>query len=417
MKYFGTDGIRGIFNEELKELAFKAGYACGMSGKQILLARDTRESGDILARIFIQGAIFAGASVKYAGVLPTPALSVAVKNGEYLGVMITASHNPVEYNGLKIFSSDGKKLREINALEELMDKCSEHYTIGSLPSITEIPLADYISSFNLNGTISSGLKIVVDLANGAMKGVAPRILGQLARCTFLNTNGVINDNCGVFCPTQTQELVKEGYNIGFIFDGDGDRLLVVNEKGELLDGDAILYILSLSYLKRGLLSPRKVVCTEISNGGLKKSLSLSKIDCYKSKVGDDNVAKLMERKGAILGGEPSGHILINGNCADGLRTAVELCKIMIEDQKPISDLSKGLIYYPSIHKSVPYSENAFKECEQVAEKWRTYLGDKGNLVIRKSGTEPLLRMSVEATSESLAKEIMKELISTYKKNR
>ncbi len=415
MKYFGTDGIRGIFGEDLKKVVYKAGYACGLVENRILLAIDTRESGETLARIFTQGALKASATVRYAGVLPTPALSVAVKNSNELGVMITASHNPKEYNGVKIFSTDGKKYRDLNKLEELMDKCEENFQEGVLPPITEIPLANYLDSFDLSSCSNCGLRIVVDLANGAMKRVAPRILGQIGLCSFLNVNGEINNDSGVFFPEKVIETVSKGFDVGFIFDGDGDRLVVVDERGKVLDGDALLYIISTGHLKEGRLYPRKIVCTEMSNGGLKKSLTSFKIDCYRSKVGDDNVAKLMEKKNAPLGGEPSGHILIGNYSADGLRTAVELCKIMIREKMPLSNLTKGLSYLPFLCESLPYNDIAFFNCEKIAEKWRAYLGDMGRVIIRKSGTEPLLRMGVEASSESLAKEIMKELIASYKK--
>lgn len=416
MKYFGTDGIRGIFNEDLKKVVYKAGVACGSIEKRILLARDTRESGETLARIFTAGASSAGATLRYAGTLPTPALSVAVKNSHELGVMITASHNPKEYNGVKLFSSDGKKYRDLDKLEELMNKCDEDYKEGILPPITEIPLADYLGSFDLSGYTNSNLKIIVDLANGAMKNVAPRILGQIGLCTFLNAKGEVNFNCGVFFPEKVIENMTRGFDVGFIFDGDGDRLLVIDEKGHILDGDALLYILSTAYLKEGRLNPRKVICTEMSNGGLKKSLTSFKIDCYRSKVGDDNVAKLMEKKKAILGGEPSGHILIGDYSADGLRVAVELCKIILKEDKPLSHLTKGLTYQPLLCESLPFNEDAFINCEKIAEKWRIYLGDKGRVIIRRSGTEPILRICVEASSESLTKEIMKELIAGYKRS-
>lgn len=415
MKYFGTDGIRGIFNEDLKNVIYKAGYACGFLEKRILLARDTRTSGEILSRIFTKGAMNAGATIRYAGILPTPALSVAVKNSKELGVMITASHNSKEYNGLKLFSSDGRKYRELDKLEVLMDKCEQEFSEGLLPPITEIPMADYLSSFDLEKYINGGLKIAVDLANGAMRSVAPRILGQIGRCTCLNANGEINFNCGVFHPKNTVELVRSGYDVGFIFDGDGDRLLVIDEKGNLLDGDGILYVLSTAFFKNGELTPRKIVCTEMSNGGLKKSLAPFKIDCYRSKVGDDNVAKLMEKKGAVLGGESSGHILIGNHSADGLRTAVEICKLLIRERKPLSHFTKDLTFFPTLNEDLPYNEEAFKSCERLAEKWQSYLCEKGRVIVRKSGTEPLLRICVEGVSEELTREIMKELISAYKK--
>ncbi len=434
-KYFGTDGIRGKANVTLKvERAFQIGQALGYIYSQnkkakIVVGKDTRLSGSMLESAIAAGATSTGAQVYLLDVCPTPAVAYLVRTqGFDCGVMISASHNPYYDNGIKVFSASGEKL-DAASEQKIEDYIDGKYTVDlkSEDQIAEVihyseGLTYYKEWISAMFKVDfSGLKVALDCANGSATSAAEQVLTKLnAKCTVIHNqpNGVnINTNCGSTHPEDLQELMKKGdFDLGLAFDGDADRLIAVNKNGELIDGDYILYICG-NYLKNeNMLTKNTVVTTVMANLGFFKAMEKSGISTESTAVGDKYVYECMVKNDYVLGGEQSGHIIFkeHATTGDGLLSACKLLEVMKLTGKSIEQLSEGLKIYPQLLVNVPVEdkvavlndEDIKKEIAKVEEA----LGSNGRVLVRPSGTEPLVRVMVEAESDELCHKYVYQII-------
>lgn len=426
-QYFGTDGIRGVWKKDLTpELCKEVAKAlCVQGAKNIVLGRDTRPSGAKILKILKKYFFAHGVSVVDMGVVSTPALAFATRNlNADFGVMITASHNPAEFNGIKIFAQDGHKIDEATelALEKTFFQGADlNRGKGENVAATDVlgQYQDYVKNF-VAGELPD-LKIALDCANGAASTVAKKIFEDLgATVHIFNTKGVINQNCGALLPVKIQKNVKDfGADIGFAFDGDADRVVAVNHKGEILDGDEILWIIAAHFQKTGLLNQPEVVGTILTNVGIEQKLLAEGLALHRANVGDKNVEKLMSEKKIALGAEQAGHIIFckdNFRLGDGVLAARVLCAIFKENKELFEDVKKNdwlqvqeNIDISNINKQIFEGENF----ESLISTFQKSFEKFGRVVVRKSGTEPKLRLLVEGKDLKLcqmAVELLKSQI-------
>jgi len=439
-KYFGTDGVRGVANRGyiVPEFILGLGKAAGSyfrKGKahpRIVIGKDTRLSGYMIESALMSGICSMGADVYLVGPLPTPAISFLVRSMRAdAGVVISASHNPYMDNGIKFFGSDGRKLPdEVEmAIEELMDsgplEGPDGESIGRARRVDDAEgryIAHSKSTID-DGIDFEGLKLVVDCANGAAYEVAPGILSELgAEVTVIggNPNGFnINEGCGSTSPEKMISAVLEnGADVGIALDGDADRAILCNEKGELVDGDDILFMNSLEMKETGSLPNDTVVGTIMTNVGLQSALRERGINLLRAPVGDRYVQEEMARTGSVLGAEPSGHVIFGDHAptGDGIVTALRSLGIMVRRGVPLSVLTEGWKRYPQVmvnlrvHDRVPLDGQAW--FEELLEDARSSLGRDHLLSLRYSGTEPLIRVTVSSESESRTLEVCDSLCST-----
>ena len=434
-KYFGTDGVRGRANEGLTlDMAIQIGQYLGMYyGKEkharILIGKDTRLSGDMFELGLAAGATSMGAQVYLLGVCPTPAVSYLIQKERFdCGIMVSASHNPYYDNGIKVFNHNGEKMEEdvLLQIEDYIDGKSE-LTLNTGNKIGEYfewqdGLEIYMSWLKEIVPVDlSGFKIAVDNANGSATSTAIETLdslGATVEAISNSPNGInINKNCGSTHPEKLQQMVKEGdYDIGLAFDGDADRLIAVNAKGELVDGDYILYICSRYMKSVNRLNKNMCVTTVMANLGLYKALDANKIDYVQTPVGDKYVFEEMQKNDYYLGGEQSGHIIFYENAVtgDGLLTALKLLEIMKNTGKSLEELSEGLFIYPQLLKNVKVNdkEAALKDeaLWKVVKEVEDELKDEGRILVRPSGTEPLVRVMVEAKTDELCQQYVQRVV-------
>ena len=443
-KYFGTDGFRGEANVDLTvEHAFKVGrylgYYFGKDKKdgeraRIVIGKDTRRSSYMFEYSLVAGLTASGADVFLMHVTPTPSVSYIVRADQFdCGIMISASHNPFYDNGIKIINSHGSKM-EASVEEEI-----EKYIDGEIP---EIPLAtgeaigrttDYSMGRNryigylmtLPTRSFKNLKVGLDCANGASSTVAKAVFDALGAKTYVINNEPdgtnINTNCGSTHIEGLQKFVVDNQlDAGFAYDGDADRCLAVDEKGNLIDGDAILYICGKYLKEKGRLNNNTVVTTVMSNLGLYKAFDAEGIGYAKTAVGDKYVYECMMDNGYILGGEQSGHIIFSKNArtGDGVLTSLKLMEVMVENKTSMSELTRGLNIYPQLLVNVRVtSKLAVMEDSDVlaaAKKVEDELGDDGRILLRESGTEPLIRVMVEAKTDELCKKYVDSVVNVIK---
>jgi phosphoglucosamine mutase len=420
-KYFGTDGIRGKVGENIinPEFVMKLGWAAGkvLAGhgtNKVLIGKDTRISGYMLESALEAGLSAAGINIGLLGPMPTPAIAYLTKTfRSEAGIVISASHNPYYDNGIKFFSADGMKLDDAIeiAIEEQMDKPMECVASDKLGKAVRVSDAAgrYIEfcKGNFPSTLSlKGLKIVVDCANGATYHIAPNVLSELgAEVIEIGTepDGLnINRKVGATSmKAVTESVIKNKADLGFALDGDGDRLMLVDHKGNVIDGDQIVYIIARDALKSGRLIGG-VVGTVMSNLGLEVALGTLGVPFLRSKVGDRYVMELLKQKGWSIGGESSGHVLnlAAASTGDGIVAGLQVLAAMLHADMTLNELSRGMIKYPQTLINVRFSEGtkpledeSVKQAVIEAEK---ALGDRGRVLLRKSGTEPLVRVMVEA---------------------
>ncbi len=424
-KYFGTDGVRGEANVELTpELAFKLGRFGGYVLSQheeetplVFVGRDTRISGEMLEHALIAGLLSVGIRVYKLGVIATPGVAYLVRTEKAsAGVMISASHNPALDNGIKFFGGDGFKLDddrelEIEALLDAAEDTLPRPSAQGLGKVMEYPegLRKYQEFLVSTGVQLDGMHVVLDTANGAASTSARQIFADLgAQLTVIgeNPDGLnINDGVGSTHPEHLQEKVKEvGAAIGLAFDGDSDRLIAVDENGEIVDGDKIMYIIGSYLSSKGLLEKNTIVTTVMSNLGFHKALDAKGIQKEITAVGDRYVVEEMRKSGYNLGGEQSGHVVIMdyNTTGDGQLTGVQLTKIMQETGKKLSELATEVTIYPQKLVNIRV-ENSMKDkamevpaIREIIEKMEAEMAGNGRILVRPSGTEPLLRVMAEA---------------------
>ena len=430
LKYFGTDGVRGVANQELSpELAFRVGRAGGYvltrhsdrKRPQVLVSRDTRISGEMLESALIAGLLSVGIEVLRLGVVTTPGVAYLVRAQEAdAGVMITASHNPIEYNGIKYFGSDGFKLSDEleYEIEQLLD--AEADTLPR-PAADGLGIVDdykegalKYTSF-LEQTISTnleGLKVVVDAAKGATSGFIANLFADVNvdlipihdQPDGLNTNL----NCGSTHPESLQKAVVENEaDLGIAFDGDGDRCIAVDHEGNLVDGDKIMYICGKNMEENGRLKKDTVVTTVMSNLGMYKALEAHGMKSVKTKVGDRYVVEEMLKNGYNLGGEQSGHIIFldHNTTGDGMLTALQLLQVVKTTGKTLKELAADVTTYPQelVNIKVPDKAAAMENAnlKAIIAKVEGEMNGDGRVLVRPSGTEPLLRIMAEAPTKEL----------------
>lgn len=435
-KYFGTDGFRGEANKDLTvDHAFKIGRYLGWYyGKdhkaKVVIGKDTRRSSYMFEAALCAGLTASGADAYLLHVTSTPSVSYIARADDFdCGVMISASHNPYHDNGIKLINGDGEKMEEslLEGIEAYLDS-DETLPYAQRDGIGRT--VDYAAGRNryIGYLISlatrsyKNFKIGLDCANGSTWQMAKSVFDALGADTYVIANrpdGLnINVDCGSTHIGQLQKFVVEnGLDVGFAFDGDADRCLAVDEKGNVINGDHIMYVCAKFMQEKNRLDGSKVVTTIMSNMGLYKALDQLGIGYEKTAVGDKYVAENMRQNGHIIGGEQSGHIIFGryATTGDGLLTAIKVMECITESKQPLSVLAAGMTMYPQKLKNVVVTDkDETLNCEEVkatVAKVEADLGDEGRVVLRKSGTEPLLRVMVEATSDALCEEKVDEIIA------
>ena len=437
-KYFGTDGVRGIANTELNcDLAYKLGRAGGYvltKGKdkvKVVVGKDTRVSGDMLESALIAGLMSVGCDIITVGVIPTPGVAYLTKHyNADCGVVISASHNPVEYNGIKFFNEHGYKLDdsielEIESYIDDIEKVEVHPTGDKVgKKIHEHDaVRDYVDYLKTIVNIDfNGLKVVLDCANGAAYKVAPMVFEELGADVVAINNtpdgNNINDKCGSTHPEGLQEAVlKNKADLGLAYDGDADRLIAVNEKGQIVDGDHIM-ILSAIYLKKqNKLAKDTLVVTVMSNIGLVIAAKENNINLATTAVGDRYVLEEMKNSGYNLGGEQSGHMIFldYNTTGDGTLSSLVLAQIVKEEGKALSELAAVMNQYPQVLVNARIkneNKNRYMEIPEIKdeiERIEKLMDGCGRVLIRPSGTEPLVRVMLEGKDEGQLKELATNL--------
>ena len=449
-KYFGTDGFRGEANIDLTaDHAYKVGRFLGWyygemkkhtrssEGAKIVIGKDTRRSSYMFEYALAAGITASGADAYLLHVTTTPSVAYVTRMDDFdCGVMISASHNPFYDNGIKLLNRSGEKMDEqtIALVESYLD--GELELFGA--KLTEIPFAkrekigrtvDYVSGRNryIGYLISLGMysfrgvRVGLDCANGASWNIAKSVFDALGAKTYImnaEPNGVnINENAGSTHIENLQKFVVDNeLDVGFAYDGDADRCLCVDERGEIISGDHILYMLGMYMKEKGQLDGNTVVTTVMSNFGLYKAFDKAGVDYAKTKVGDKYIYEYMVQHGCRLGGEQSGHIIISkyATTGDGILTSLKVMEVMMDRKKKLSELCKELTIFPQVLKNVRVQDKAAAQndpavqaaVKAVAEK----LGETGRILVRESGTEPVIRVMVEASEEALCQSCVDSVV-------
>lgn len=438
-QYFGTDGVRGKANVTLTvDMAFQIGQALGAiyPKSKIVVGMDTRLSSGMLKYALCSGLAASSANAYDVGVVPTPAIAYLCSKEDFVaGVMISASHNPYYDNGIKIFNHAGLKIDE--SIEATIEKVLTKETHLILANDTEIGqilaypqgldhYKHYVKS--LYPIDLKGLRIAVDAANGSACVSAKEVLESLnAKVMMIHEqpNGInINTHCGSTHPEELQKFVVDNHcDAGLAFDGDADRLIAVDEKGQLVDGDKTIYICGLNMKKHKTLSQDTVVTTVMANLGLYKALERAGIKTAQTQVGDKYVYDRMLKDDLALGGEQSGHIIFKKylSTGDGLLTGLSLLSIMVEEGQSLSDLSKDLIIYPQtlINVKVQDKKAALSNLtlKKIIQDLEVCLGNDGRILVRPSGTEPLVRVMAEASTQALCDDLVSQIVSVIESER
>ncbi len=435
-KLFGTDGIRGVANKELTaELALRVGRAGakflvrpGKKGK-VIVGRDPRPSGDFIEGALISGILSSGVDVLCTGIIPTPAIALIVKILDLDGgVVISASHNPLGDNGIKFFGKGGQKLtdKQENSIEDYLMGSSKEEILPTgmevgrvrvLEDATDIYINYLLENFDLD---LSGFKIAIDCANGSASITVKKTLARLgARVVDFNT-GIsgenINKGCGSTHPEELQKLMADSKaDIGFAYDGDGDRVVCCDRQGRVLDGDNIIAFCALSMLQNGSLENNSLVTTVMANMGFSRAMADSGIKVYKTQVGDRYVLEKMLESGSVLGGEQSGHIIFSNisPTGDGLLSTLELLKVLIDGKKDPARIYDIFTRYPQLLKNIRVkNKSKIMGSEAVRSKvieMEDMLGPDGRILLRLSGTEPVIRVMAEAKTMDMVNRAVEEL--------
>ncbi|MCM1466589.1 MAG: phosphoglucosamine mutase [Alistipes sp.] len=435
-KYFGTDGFRGEANVNLTvEHAYKVGRFIGWYfGREhkckVVIGKDTRRSSYMFEYSLVAGLTASGADAYLLHVTTTPSVSYVVRTEDFdCGIMITASHNPFYDNGIKLLNSNGEKMEEtvISRIEDYLDGAMEEIPFAHKEAIG--CTVDYVAGRNryMGYLISlaiysfKGKRIGLDCANGSAWNLAKAVFDALGAKTYVINNEPdgtnINTNCGSTHIEGLQKLVVEqGLDVGFAFDGDADRCLCVDENGNVINGDLILYIYGCYMKERGKLIGNTVVTTVMSNFGLYKAFDEVGIEYEKTAVGDKYVYESMTNNGHRLGGEASGHIIFSkyATTGDGIITALKMMEVMLAKKKTLSELAKPVTIYPQLLKNVRVTDKAAAqndpEVKAAVKKVAEKLGNDGRILVRESGTEPLVRVMVEAATDEICEKYVTQVI-------
>jgi phosphoglucosamine mutase len=443
-RLFGTDGIRGVANQYpmTAEIALALGRAVaerfrrGGRRCRVVIGKDTRLSGYMIESALEAGIVSAGADVMLVGPLPTPAIAFITSSMRAdAGVVISASHNPYQDNGIKIFASDGFKLPDdVEADIERRMADPEPLTPGPEPKIGKAIRIDdaegrYVQflkhSFPKARTLD-GVRVVVDCANGAAYTVAPQVFSELGADVIVlsaEPNGRnINDGCGALHPEKVAAEVRRTRSaIGVALDGDADRVILADERGEIVDGDPIMAILGTRLLARGALPGNTVVATAMSNLGLERALAAREGKLLRAAVGDRYVVEAMREKGFIFGGEQSGHIIFleEATTGDGLLAALQVLSVMVEEERPLSELASIMTRYPQVLINFKVARKTMLDelpaVQAVIRRVESALGQDGRVLVRYSGTEPKARVMIEGTDENMIRAYAEEIVATMQK--
>ena len=434
-KFFGTDGIRGRTNTYplTAEMALKVGQAAGAHfvrgdhRHRVVIGKDTRLSGYMMESALVAGFTSVGMDVVMVGPMPTPAVAMLAQSMRAdLGVMISASHNPYYDNGLKLFGPDGYKLSDDDeaAIEAALERPPVLATSEQIGRARRIEDARGRYIHFAKSTFPSdlrldGLKIVIDCANGAAYQVAPSALWELGADVVtvgVSPNGTnINDNCGSTAPAQlAARVVEQGAHIGVALDGDADRLIVVDEKGRVVDGDQLMALIATSWARRDILRGGGIVATVMSNLGLERFLESRHLSLLRTQVGDRHVLEAMRRDGFNVGGEQSGHIILSDHATtgDGLVAALQILAELVESDLPASEMLHLFDPLPQLLKNVRFNGGQPLEAagvRQAIADGETRLAGTGRILIRKSGTEPMIRVMAEGEDEALVGEVVEQI--------
>ena len=440
-RYFGTDGMRGranqfpILPEEILRLALAAGqyFRSNAKNPRVIIGKDTRLSGYMLETAMTAGFISMGLDVRLVGPLPTPAVAMLTRSlRAQLGVMLSASHNPYQDNGIKLFGPDGYKLSDQTEIEieSLMLASNRDYApperMGRARRIEDARgrYVEFVKSGFPDGLRLDGIRVVIDCANGAAYRVAPDVLFELGADVIpvaVEPDGTnINQHCGAVFPDRiATETVKHKADIGIALDGDADRLILSDSKGRLLDGDRILALLARHWLGKERLSPPLVTGSVLSNLGLERFLDTHGIALHRAPVGDRYISEHMRAHSCVLGGEPSGHIMFAkyGTTGDGLIAALQTLAVLVEEEQDSAHLARIFMPIPQKKRDIALRHRGENPLEHETirfeiEKNRARLGAAGRLVVRKSGTEPMLRIMAEGEDEPLLTDIVDSLADT-----
>jgi phosphoglucosamine mutase len=428
-RLFGTDGIRGVANVDLKPtLAYALGRATAhelVGGAGLLVVgQDTRRSGDMFVSAIAAGATSLGSDVHVAGVVPTPALAFLAAQPEFAaGTMVSASHNPADDNGLKVLDRDGLKLDDDveDRLEALIWRAEELVGVSNAALgrvVADDVLLDRYRAHRLGlaSAIEAPIRVVLDCANGSGGVVAPEILratGAQVEVIHNDPDGVnINVRCGATDPGSLAAAVRDrGADVGFALDGDADRLIAVDGRGEVVDGDQVLGVLALERLARGALPGGGLVVSVLSNGGLQQAVEAAGGVVIRTPVGDKYILEGMQVSGAMLGGEKSGHVIVmeHTTSGDGIVTALEVLRVMCGARTNLAELARQIPLLPQQQRAVRVRHKDQWEGDPVLraaiERAREQLGDAGRILVRPSGTEPALRVMVEGPDAALVSEL------------
>lgn len=441
-KYFGTDGIRGKVGKYpiTPDFVLKLGWAVGKvfareGVGQVLIGKDTRISGYMLESSLEAGLASAGVASAFTGPMPTPAIAYLTQTFRAdAGIVISASHNPFYDNGIKFFSMEGKKLPDAIelAIEAELKKpldCVPSDKLGRASRITDAA-GRYIefckSTFDHDLSLA-GLKIVVDCANGATYHIAPNVLRELGATVVkmgCEPNGMnINDNCGATSITGLRKrAIEEKADVGFALDGDGDRIIMVDHLGNTIDGDKIIYVIAKEAKQRGKLKGG-VVGTLMSNMGLEIAFKQLGIPFERAKVGDRHVLDMLIRKGWQLGAENSGHVLLlnKTSTGDGIIAGLQVLSAMVRNKMTLNTLCNGMTLYPQVLINVRFDDKAnplqHESVKKMQKKMREQLGDRGRILLRKSGTEPLIRIMVEGENERIVRQFAEKMANFVKNSK
>ena len=442
-KLFGTDGIRGVANQYpiTCEIALKTGQAVGVFTKEngyqtVIIGKDTRISGDMLESALAAGVSSTGIDVLLAGVIPTPGVAYlcSTVKGAGAGIVISASHNPYQDNGIKIFKHGGEKLsdEQENKIEDyiLNSNIVPRGNVGKIAVISDSleRHSDFLLAKFPFKKPDKKLKLIIDSSNGAASKIAHMVFNDTlfdAQFIYDSPDGKnINDGCGSQHTQELQRLVvKENADIGLAFDGDADRFIAVDENGNEITGDRVLAVCAKFAKERGILNKNIVVSTIMSNIGLGKTLDSLGIGHIKSNVGDRKVLEEMKRSGAVMGGEDSGHMIFLDahTTGDGMLSALKLLEVMMETGRSLSSLASVMTVYPQVLMNVKVDKSRpdFMQIKPIADTIKAVerkLGDAGRVLIRYSGTQPLLRVMVEGPDQSQVEKYCQDICKSIKEN-